>query len=219
MTGEIPRLMEGELSELERMLLKSAGVDEPSPDSVAKAADVLGVASALRAAKWLGLAKWSATVGVVGALGLMGFRALETETPRVDERLPVPPAEVVSTDALGAATSRDAKTIDEAPLRSASNAPARAKPAASASIADEITAMQAARAALAAGQSRKALDLVGDYRKRFARPAFGEEATVIRILALAGSGQKAQATREARAFLARHPKSPHSPRLRALVEP
>lgn len=189
---------------------------------MAKAAEVLGISEAVAVAKWAGLAKWGAAVGVVGALGFLGLRTFEADEPRSSASIVTPSVEEKLSNAAPEAEvppPNAPELLDEPVVVPAPRAPLRPKPAASASIAEELELMQAARIALSAGQSSKALTLVGDYRKRFVRPTFGEEATVIRILALAGSGQRPLAVREARSFLERHPKSPHAPRLRALVEP
>jgi len=82
----------------------------------------------------------------------------------------------------------------------------------------EIGYLDGARAALAAGQPATALAWLDDYRDRFSPGRFEPEAFVIRLDALARSGDGATAQRLARDYLATHPTTPHAPRIRRILE-
>jgi outer membrane biosynthesis protein TonB len=76
------------------------------------------------------------------------------------------------------------------------------------SLSDELAQIKRARTALRAGDARRALDLLDAYR---ASPTGGElaaEASLLRIEALALSGQRDAAAREARQFASAYPNSP-----------
>ena len=90
-------------------------------------------------------------------------------------------------------------------------------PRPSASLADEQRTIEAARAALAHGDvagARRALDA---HDATYPGGAFAAEAELLRIDALARSGERARVAREAQAALARSPSSPYAARLRALA--
>lgn len=82
---------------------------------------------------------------------------------------------------------------------------------------DEPQLIERARKALSA-DPRRALALAHEHQRRFPAGALSLEREVIVIEALARSGQGAEARRRAAAFEAKHPKSIHLPRLRALRE-
>jgi hypothetical protein len=82
---------------------------------------------------------------------------------------------------------------------------------------DEIRLLDGVRASLRSSDPRAALSALDDYRQRFPRGAFGQEAAVLRIEALAVAGQKTAAATLAKAFIAAHPSSPHIDRLRPIA--
>ena len=81
---------------------------------------------------------------------------------------------------------------------------------------DEPQLIERARKALGA-EPRRALSLTQEHQRRFPAGALAVERDVIALEALARSGQTADATRRARAFAAKYPKSIHLPRVRALL--
>jgi hypothetical protein len=85
----------------------------------------------------------------------------------------------------------------------------------SALLTAELKALDAARSALAGGNAVRALRLLDDYARRYPRGRLGLEAEVLRIDALARSGQGAAAQTRARAFLKRRPNSVLAARVRA----
>jgi len=81
----------------------------------------------------------------------------------------------------------------------------------------EIALLDQARAAVHAGSPGRALSLLALYRNRHPHGALGQEADVVRIQALARSGNFDAAVSLARAFIAKHPNSPHVVRLQHLL--
>jgi outer membrane protein assembly factor BamD (BamD/ComL family) len=89
---------------------------------------------------------------------------------------------------------------------------------ASLQLGDQVESVDRARAALAAGDPALARRLVDDYDARFGSGILSQEAAVIRIEALAKSGDAAAASALAASFLQAHPTSPHAARIRRLTQ-
>ena len=85
------------------------------------------------------------------------------------------------------------------------------------SLEGEVAALDRARAALAAGDSARTIDLLDGYEQAFPKGALRPEATYLRIQALSKSGQRDAARELAARFLAKHPSSPHAAQLQALL--
>jgi hypothetical protein len=85
------------------------------------------------------------------------------------------------------------------------------------SLEGEVTALDRARSALAAGDATRALELLGQYEQAFPKGALRPEATYLRIQALSKSGQREAARELAARFLAKHPSTPHAAQLQALL--
>lgn len=84
-------------------------------------------------------------------------------------------------------------------------------------IADEIAALDAARRTLDAGNATGALARLDAYAKQFPRGRLGQEAMVVRIRALIGSGQHQRAEALASAFKKNNPQSPYNKRIDSIV--
>ncbi|HEY3498305.1 MAG TPA: hypothetical protein VGK73_26605 [Polyangiaceae bacterium] len=84
-------------------------------------------------------------------------------------------------------------------------------------LAAELAALDAARSKLGSGDAEGALALLADYSRTYPRGRLALEAEVLRIDALAKSGQSALATRRAEAFLRRHPNSVLASRVRGYL--
>lgn len=84
-------------------------------------------------------------------------------------------------------------------------------------LAAELGALDAARSRLAAGDAVSALALLDDYSRAYPRGRMVLEAEVLRIDALAKSGQMAQAKKRAELFLKRHPNSVLASRVRTYL--
>jgi TolA-binding protein len=78
-----------------------------------------------------------------------------------------------------------------------------------ADLSEQLRLIDAARAAVAAGNAAAAATALNSYRTRFPRGPFGQEAAVLQIETLDLQGNHAQAATQARSFLARYPNSPH----------
>jgi TolA-binding protein len=97
-------------------------------------------------------------------------------------------------------------------------APEEPSPAASApDLTLAMSYLEAARAALAAGDPVTALAHVSDYERRFPSGALSPEASVLRIDALVAMGARTDALTAADRFLADMPDSPHARHVRAIV--
>jgi hypothetical protein len=86
------------------------------------------------------------------------------------------------------------------------------------SIAEEVSALKQVDTAIGAGASLLALSLLDGYAARFPAASLGAEAQVLRIEALARSGDAAAARRAGEAFLATNPQSPYRARIRRVIE-
>jgi hypothetical protein len=84
-------------------------------------------------------------------------------------------------------------------------------------LSDELGSLDRARQALVAGDASRSLRLLDEYQRRFAKPKLGTEAAVLRIEALAASGQRARASELGAQFLSRHGKGPYGARVRSLI--
>lgn len=85
------------------------------------------------------------------------------------------------------------------------------------SLQAELRLVKDVRQALNRGQARSALEMLKRGQVRFRRGALVQERQALMVLALHKSGQKTKATKQAKAFLAKHPDSPMSARIRRLL--
>ena len=81
----------------------------------------------------------------------------------------------------------------------------------------EIDLIDAARAALRAGDTSQALDLLGRHAVHFPHGALAPEETALRVEALMRLGRTSEARAYARRFVAANPASPLAERMRRLV--
>jgi len=94
----------------------------------------------------------------------------------------------------------------------------RAAGSAESGISAELDVLDRAKRALSSGAPGRALALLDEYQRRFAKPTLGLEAEVLRIRALHAAGQTDRARQLARAFVKRHPRSLHAQRLTKIAE-
>lgn len=171
----------------------------------------------------IGIGKIIAIVATLGAVSAVPAgiylhhrsRAPES-TPPAARQIPTPPHTVLEPTALPPAEV----TPDPAEPAPASTRAMKsdAKPAASAALAAEISALDAARSALSSGDAAGALTLLDVYSREHPRGRLQLEAEVLRIDALDKSGKTAQAKDRARQFLQRHPNSVLASRVRATLD-
>jgi outer membrane protein assembly factor BamD (BamD/ComL family) len=88
---------------------------------------------------------------------------------------------------------------------------------ATATLAEQLAQLKAARARLRAGDAAGALRLLDEYQTDPHGTALAAEASLLRIEALAASGKRAEAASEARRFGTDFPTSPLIDRARSFV--
>jgi hypothetical protein len=93
------------------------------------------------------------------------------------------------------------------------------EPLQSEQLAAELTALDEARRAVAAGDAPQAIARLDRMQLEFRAPSLAQEATVVRIEALAKSGAHEAAAEHAARFLRAHPSSPYASRIRRLTNP
>ena len=231
------RLLERGATDLERSLLRAGEAEEPSAESARRAAAALGlgasVASQAHAAR-AGLAsqtsaaalRWAA-VALVGAGGLLlvgqALRRGHAVEPPSDSPVAAPQPAQSAPQAESAPEPPSIPSAEAAPPKASVRslrrpAPVAVAPSASTgSLRDEIALLDAARRALRAGDARLALSELDRYQTEYPRALLGQEATLLRIEALARSGNRPAAEALARQFLARQPNSPHAKRIESLL--
>jgi hypothetical protein len=140
-------------------------------------------------------------------------------TPPAARAAPTAEALASAAPVLVATGATATPSTTAAPLLAAPGA-ATPSPATSGSprtLAGELAALDAARAALAAGDARRALAGADAYDRDYPHGVLAQEAAVVRIEALHALGDDARARRLARAFLDAHPSTAHADRLRTIL--
>ena len=237
--SELPRLHEEPESELERSLLSAGRSYSASAGTRAKTLAALGIVGAAATTSTAaasigkaGVVKWLAVTALVVGAAVPAVHYLLKRAPSVAVPSTAPPAPASrSTIPIpdNASTSAQAPQPALAPpvnSTSPANSPvtaaappamaSTAKPVASAQgLSAELAALDSARSALAGGDPGGALVDLDAYARNFPHAKLGLEAEVLRIDALAKSGQTAAAQKRAQAFIKRHPDSVLASRVRA----
>jgi hypothetical protein len=240
--SEPRRLLEQGGSDFDAALLRSAREDAPSGASRRRTMVALGLAGGTGAAVVATTATTTAATGLTGGSGTLalikwiaggaiaGLLTVGVATvvqpsrrdaaavwqdpgPRAKTPAEAPPSEPRAPRAREPAPD---PPREEASAARVAAAPGTAK-AGPPSLTEEIAAVDAARVALAAGDTSGALRALDDHDRKFPGGVLGPEATVVRIEALSLRGDHAAAVRLANAFLAAHPQSPHAQHLRSLL--
>lgn len=231
------RLIDDSPGELEAALLRAGRETRASSRARLSTLAALGVAgSAVVAGKSAAASLSSSSVqqlvaaGAVAVAATIGVLALTVgrSTPTVPAASPpvVLTSPAAAPRGAGDVTSAEPEPEPPAPVatppaaappRTVVAAPVASRPSPSASLADETRSLDAARKALAAGEPSRALTLLDDHARRFPRGGLALEAEVLRIEALAQSGNRTAAASRARAFVARHPSSVFTPRVRRIA--
>lgn len=225
------RLLKSDATEFERFLLGSAALERPTRPQQQRMRRAIGLAQlgifATSAKAIAGLANHVIVVAVA-ATTLAGsgstpriadHRAIERNsiTAMSAERQPAKPMEPAVETSLPEPSANAEPALPESERK---GRPVL-KPVASSQrlpdLREEIALMDQARTALRSGAPTRALTALEQYRTRYPRGSFGQEARVLRIEALAASGNRTRALAEANAFLAHNPNSPHSERLRRII--
>lgn len=228
-----------EYDDFERALLGSARADGMAPEKKRALAMALGggaaaavmttASSAAGAAKAthgvLGgaLVKWLLAVAVgttvAGSAGVAAMRTGSDAAPLTMASAPAPAplkratSTVAPTPVTAAATTMNANDLPAVPTVATPAPRASAPPA---SITEEIAIVSRARQALRAGDVAAASSALDAHDRQFPHGALGEESMVLRV-EITHTSDPARGKRLGRAFLAKHPESPHAARVRALV--
>lgn len=238
MTSDPKRLTVVGATDLERSLLQAARRERPSHELTARMAAGLGISAAavtaaatvtaaapgVAAAAPVAAAKTTVAVWVsagvlaaAAAAGVVGVRLSSAPAPAGSNR---PVAAVVAAPAeempavapsVGASSERRSEKLrrrSAAPLAAPSPAPAPAG-----DLRDQIALVDAARTAVKAGSTERALVLLRRYEVSYPGGAFRPEALALRIEALDEAGHAAEARALAREFLTRYPHSPLADRI------
>jgi hypothetical protein len=209
------RMLDGDGSSFERELLGSLVKERPGRALSRRMRQGLVLSGVLTSAK-LGMASWVVIAGFVTAGATVGAVALTRGMPEVAAPVVAPKVELPRAPKVEAAPAVEAP-VAPAPeaVMKPSSVPAPA--ASSGDLREEIALLDQARAAVRGGSGEKALALLALYQKRFPRGEFRQEVTVLRIEALAGTGQGEAAATLGKKFLAAHPESPHAERIERLI--
>jgi hypothetical protein len=191
--------------------------------------------TALAIMKWVGVGAIAGlvTTGTANMVGRM------SDTPETSAAAPArgdkaPDERNSRTSAIFAPSAAAAETPAEAPAIEQEIPPPPPAPAAAApvpkvvapkhvagtpaaNVGKEVSTLDRAREALAAGDTPSAFQALGQHESEFASGALGPEAEVLRIQALLARHEYNSAAVMARGFLMKNPKSPHVGRVRALL--
>lgn len=214
------RLLRGGGSDFERELLDSLRGEEPPRALTRRMRQGLVVAGFLTSAK-TGVASFIAVAGLVtmsagGGWLVLRHRAAPATAPATPAATTNTPARAPAPPLAPGVPSAEPSRAEAAPLPRSSARPAPA-PSASGDLREEIALLDRARSAVRAGDGSGALAVLSDYQRRFPRGTFSQEATVLRVEALAKSGQMSGARQLGQRFLAAHPESPHAERIERLL--
>jgi hypothetical protein len=237
------RLLDEGGTSLEVRLLGSGKAEGPPPASIARALAFARESASARKPPVVSrrsVSRWI-VMGVAG-LALLGVAmVLAKRSPSIVEPAPPPPVVGAATPVEHAVASVESSpwvSVPGDPI-APSSLPAAAPvvaprgshavvapPAPSVlassepiddAFAAELRAIEQVQRSVTARHYADALGLLDDWAVRFPRKHFDEEAAVLRIEALSGRGDREQSHRLAQQFLATHPASPLSQRVRSLL--
>ena len=223
------RLRDGGGTEIERLLLDAGARTKPSFVAKCRAAAVVLFALAPRPsprslgssafpsaafATWL-LIGVGASAAALGAIHHM--RAVHVVGP-VPEAAHAEPMRAAPERAQMPATANERPPVAFATSQetAVAHAPGAIRLALR-PIGNEIEVIDAAREAVVAGDSRRALASLDGYDRKFPRGTFQQEALLLRIEALVRTGDHAGAAALAQRFMRLYPGSAHAKRLQSLV--
>jgi len=235
------RIVQGHCGELATALMRSVRGDAPSPQARAATLSAVGIGAAAVPATTSAAAAAGKTIGIT-ALGLVKAFAIGAGTAalvlvvvhQTSKPAPPPPAprEPVAAVAIVQPAQPPAPTLpatapaepEVAPHASNKATPARvhSEPAAEpvraeSTLAAEIAALDRARSTARSRDPAGALALLDAYERDFPGGVLAVEAGVLRIEALADSGQTDRALALGRALLRTSQSGPHAERIRSIV--
>jgi hypothetical protein len=231
------------LAELEKALFEAGRRERPADEvrsRVREAARGAGVESVVHLRKG---GEASSRRSILAALGLAAVAALafflvlrDHRAPAIDlspegasaHRFPLAPVELRSTAAVPSAPP-PVRELEVEPNNRRTPRGRSARPSAeahglapaprpAASLPEEIEALDRARTALNVADPTQALRTLDEYDQVLHGTTLKAEATLLRIEALARSGQTAKASELARRFVASNPGSPLAERARRFME-
>jgi len=232
-TSDPKRLTVVGATDLERSLLQAARREKPSPELTARMAAGLGIsvgaaltaaapaaaATPIVAAKST-LTAWLAAGTIVAAVTTGVVVARRTSTTHEAAATAVRPVAAVPSQEAPAPSAApvNGEAIAATPEKRIERARKRVVPAAPVGdLHDQIALIDAARTAVKAGSTERALVLLRRYEASYPAGAFRPEALALRIEALSAGGRGAEARALARDFLARYPQSPLADRVERLA--
>lgn len=129
------------------------------------------------------------------------------------------PVPLTSSAAGVSSATRELSGEDRARARSAERggSPVSPHPPPASGLREESLLVASARARLASGDGPGALELLDQLNRQHPAGVLMQEREALSIQALAQVGQTSSAVARARAFLARHPQSPHADRVRSVL--
>jgi len=234
MTDPTRLLQSADSTDLEKELLRSWESERPSEGARDRALATLGLATvgagaaasiAPKAASlgWTAIVKWLGlgfvALGAAGA-GVSMLSHRHTEASVSGPHAPVQVAAPKASAELTAAAATQVDPIEPAPAPTTPSVPrpvTRSARPASSSLADQVAELDRARAALDAGDTARTLRIVDAYAAAYPGGALTQEAELLRVDALVRGGNRTEAERTGKHFLAAYPKSPHAARVRALL--
>jgi hypothetical protein len=194
----------------------AAGIAGLGTAAAAKAAVAGAAASKATAAAGLSAVWTWISAGVVGlavAGAVVGTRARHdahepppVASPSVAPAPSPPPAAAPSPERLALPVEPRAAVPEPTPAPRAGASSARARTAAPATsdLGDQIAVLDSARAAIATGAGRRALEILRRYQDRYPTGSLRPEAVALEVEALMKSGREAEARALARRFVAEH---------------
>ena len=220
---EPKRLLEGDGTAFEQALLGAIARERPSRDlhrkmSLGIGLVGVGVVAKAASASWNQIAMAGVVVvGLVTGGAVVVKRELDRPMPvaqalglptpaSFDVAHPAAPLEPVPESVPSDSAAGPELVQREPAVRRGATAPV-------ADIRDEIRLLDQARSAARSGRSAQALRALAKYEQRYPRGQFRQEVQVLRMEALAQTGQAERASALAKRFLAEHPESPHVERV------
>ena len=217
------RLLSSNATDFERRLLEAAQRKRPSPAASARMARALGVSvaavgtaatsttlaagvAATHTTAAAGSLIWSwVSIGVIGLVvggAVVGTRAGHTDDHRQVVSAPVTvPAPAAPEPRPPAEASA---VVAERPVRAVAQNPRSRTATAAGDLGDQVAFIDSARAAVFAGEGRRALDILRRYQDKYPTGSFRPEATAIKVEALVKLGRAAEARALAERFVAEH---------------
>ena len=213
------RFLDASASELELHLLRAGATEQPPPAAMQRLAEKLGVSVSagehsptapaklqlLAANK--GLAISVATLATLAAVGWIAARPSESGTTTEARQH-------ASESSAAAPADESAPALPDSTAARADNEPAGGANA----LVQEIARIDAVRRELAANRAKPAIATLQDYQRDFPSGVLRQEAELLNIEAHMQAGDRRRARALASRFLASNPDSPHSARVRDLLQ-